>query len=105
LAEQQTFVGRAHETPDDHRDAGDDTDVPAGATVLDREQREPQECVFRALDERHGHAPADLTGVVDAEPLVRQVSSAVHHELGTEYASERPASDQRRHERIGETRQ
>ena len=72
--------------------------------VFDREQREPQEAVLGALDEGHGHALADLAGVVQTEPLMGEVAATVHHELGTEDSTERPAGDQRRHERVREAR-
>jgi hypothetical protein len=70
--------------------------------VLDREEHEPQNRILRALNQWHRNAFADLTGVVDAEPLVGEVSAAIDHELRTEHPSERPPGDQRRHECVSE---
>ena len=39
---------------------------------------------------------ADLTGVVHAEPLVRRVATASHHQLGSEQAPHRPGRQQDR---------
>jgi hypothetical protein len=71
--------------------------------TFDCEQHEPQDHVLRSLDERHGYALTDLTLVVDAKPLVREVAASVHHELWPQDATKSPSRNQRRHERIGET--
>jgi hypothetical protein len=73
--------------------------------VFEAEQREPQDGVLDALDERDGHSLAHFTRVMETEPLVRQVAATVHHELGSEHPSERPTGDQGRHERVGESGQ
>jgi hypothetical protein len=41
LTEEQPFVERSHESPDDHRHAGDDADPAIRSKVLDGEEREP----------------------------------------------------------------
>jgi hypothetical protein len=102
LSEEQPFVGRSHDAPDDHCDAGHHADVTPRSPALDCEQHEPQRSVLESLDERDRHALTELTVVVDAEPLMREVTAAVHHELRPEDAAERPAGDQRRHEAVGE---
>ena len=70
------------------------------ARLLAAEQREPEQSVLRPLDEGHRHALADLAGVVQPEPLVREVTAAGDHELGTEDPPERPAGDEGWHERV-----
>src|SRR5665213_937539 len=103
LAEEYALVGRTHDAPDDHRDSRDDTDAPTRVQMFDREQRQPQDHVLGPLDEWHGNTFADLTRVVDAKPLVREVAASVHHELWTEDATKSPPRDQRRHERVSES--
>src|SRR5579863_7415264 len=102
LSEQQAFVGRPHESPDDHRNARHHTDASTWSPALDTEQDQPERAVFGALDQRYRYALADLTGVVQSEPLVREVPTAVHHELWSQHTTERPTGDERRHQRVGE---
>jgi len=70
------------------------------SSVLDGEQRQPQDRVLGALDEGHGNAAAHLARVVKAEPLMGEMAATVDHELGTQNATERPPGDQRRDQRI-----
>src|SRR5664280_3788538 len=72
------------------------------SSSIEPDQRQPQESVLRTLDEWHRYALADLTGVVDPEPLVREVSAAIDHELWAQNAPQRPTGDQRRDQRVGE---
>jgi hypothetical protein len=105
LAEEESLVERTHDSPDDHRDAGHDTDATVGAKVLESEQPQPQDRILGSLDERDRHALAHLARVVDAEPLMSEVAAAVHHELRSEDASECPPGDERGHERVSEARE
>jgi hypothetical protein len=100
LSQEQSLVERTHESPDDHRDAGYDADTTMWSSVLDGEQRQPQDRVLGALDEGHGNASAHLARVVKAEPLMGEMAATVDHELGTEHATECPPGDQRRHQRV-----
>ena len=73
--------------------------------MFESDETEPQQSVFCTLNERHGDPTSDLTCVVHTEPLVREMTAAVHHELWSEHAPERPPSDQRRHQCVTEARE
>jgi len=80
-----------------------DADSTERTKVFEAEQREPQDGVLDALDERDGHSLAHFTRVMETEPLVASGGRTVHHKLGSEHPVRAPTGDQGRHERVGES--
>lgn len=70
--------------------------------MFNGEQDEPEDRVLYSLNDRYRNTFANLTVVVDAEPLVGEMAAAVHHELGTQHSTEGPPDDQCRYEGVGE---
>ena len=103
LVEQPVLVVGTNDAPDDHGDCAQGPRESGCPSTFKQKKQSPQEPVLCSLDEWHRYSLSNLAGIVDAEPLVGQVSAAFHHELRTEQAPESPTSDERGHHGVSES--